>query len=24
VRDAFGVEALWAECAKCGYIETVM
>jgi len=24
VRDAFGVEALWAECGRCGFIETVM
>ena len=24
VRNAFGVEALWAECGRCGFIETVM
>ena len=24
VRNAFGVEALWAECGRCGFLETVM
>ena len=24
VRNAFGVEALWAECGRCGFFETVM